>query len=425
MFPRAIILVALSLAASACSGKAKKSEADKKQTSAKVADAGEQKPEAPPGPAQVPAPADVAQAPADAPKSASGLASKVVKPGAAGEHPRAWDEVTVHYTGWTTDGKMFDSSTVSRGPGHAPAPATFALNAVIPGWTEGVQLMVPGETRRFWIPEELAYKGQMGAPQGTLVFDVELLSVKRNPDPPAVPSDVAEAPADASKTATGLKSKVLAKGTGKVHPKSTDTVKVHYTGWTTDGKMFDSSVTRNEPATFPVDKVVKGWGEGVQLMVVGEKRRFWIPQEIAYNGMAGRPAGMLVFDIELLDMQPSPETPPTDVAAAPKDANRTASGLAYKSLRQGKGTTHPSSSSVVTVHYTGWTTDGKMFDTSLDKGQPISFGLGDVIAGWTEGVQLMTVGEKMRFWIPERLAYKGERPPRGMLVFDVELLAIK
>jgi FKBP-type peptidyl-prolyl cis-trans isomerase len=77
------------------------------------------------------------------------------------------------------------------------------------------------------------------------------------------------------------------------------------------------------------------------------------------------------------------------------------------------------------VHYTGWTTDGKMFDTSLDKGQPISFGLGDVIAGWTEGLQQMTVGEKMRFWIPERLAYKGERPPRGMLVFDVELLSFK
>ncbi len=85
----------------------------------------------------------------------------------------------------------------------------------------------------------------------------------------------------------------------------------------------------------------------------------------------------------------------------------------------------PLKSSQVTVHYTGWTTDGKMFDTSVDQGKPITFGLGDVIEGWTEGVQLMTVGEKMRFWIPERMAYKGERPPRGMLVFDVELIAIK
>ena len=243
--------------------------------------------------------------------------------------------------------------------------------------------------------------------------------------PIPAPDNVAKPPAEASKTASGLASIVLQPGTGKTRPLPTDLVTVNYTGWTTDGKMFDSSFAHNPPNTFPLNRVIKGWGEGVQLMVAGEKRRFWIPQEIAYNGMAGRPAGMLVFDIELIDMQPSPETPPPDVAAPPKDAKRTASGLAYKSLREGKGGSHPTKASSVTVHYTGWTTDGKMFDTSLDKGQPISFGLGDVISGWTEGLQLMTVGEKMRFWIPEKLAYKGERPPRGMLVFDVELLAFK
>ena len=243
--------------------------------------------------------------------------------------------------------------------------------------------------------------------------------------PLPAPANVAKAPADAAKTATGLASVVLQPGTGKEKPGPSDIVTVHYTGWTTDGKMFDSSFARNAPSSFPLDRVIKGWGEGVQLMVTGEKRRFWIPQEIAYNGMAGRPAGMLVFDIELLGIRPSPSTPPPDVAAAPKDAKRTSSGLAYKSLQEGKGGTHPTQRSEVTVHYTGWTTDGKMFDTSLDKGQPITFGLDQVISGWTEGLQLMTVGEKMRFWIPEKLAYKGERPPRGMLVFDVELIAFK
>jgi len=113
------------------------------------------------------------------------------------------------------------------------------------------------------------------------------------------------------------------------------------------------------------------------------------------------------------------------VAAPPADAQKTASGLAYKVLKPGTGTTHPTKESTVTVHYTGWTTDGKMFDSSVVRGQPASFGLGDVIEGWTQGVQLMVVGEKTRFWIPERLAYKGERPPRGLLVFDVELIAIK
>jgi FKBP-type peptidyl-prolyl cis-trans isomerase len=243
--------------------------------------------------------------------------------------------------------------------------------------------------------------------------------------PIPAPENVAKPPAGATKTASGLASMVLQPGKGKDKPAAADVVTVHYTGWTTDGKMFDSSFARSAPSSFPLNRVIKGWGEGVQLMVVGEKRRFWIPQEIAYNGMAGRPAGMLVFDIELLDFAPSPTTPPADVAAPPKDAKRTASGLAYKSLREGKGTTHPTERSEVTVHYTGWTTDGKMFDSSVERGQPASFGLGDVISGWTEGLQLMTVGEKMRFWIPEKLAYKGERPPRGMLVFDVELIAFK
>jgi peptidylprolyl isomerase len=243
--------------------------------------------------------------------------------------------------------------------------------------------------------------------------------------PIPAPDNVAKPPADAAKSASGLASLVLQKGTGTDRPKANDIVTVHYTGWTTDGKMFDSSFARNAPSSFPVDKVIKGWSEGVQLMVVGEKRRLWIPQELAYNGTPGRPAGMLVFDIELLSLAPSPSTPPPDVAAPPSDAKRTASGLAYKVLREGKGGQRPNENSTVTVHYTGWTTDGKMFDTSVERGQPISFGLRDVISGWTEGLQLMTVGEKTRFWIPERLAYKGERPPRGMLVFDVELIAYK
>ena len=257
-----------------------------------------------------------------------------------------------------------------------------------------------------------------------LVLGATLIA-QQKPAPVPAPDNVAKPPADAVKTASGLASIVLQKGTGTERPGPTDLATVNYSGWTTDGKNFDSSSWRPTPSTFPIEKVIKGWGEGVQLMVVGEKRRFWIPQEIAYNGMAGRPAGMLVFDIELLEITKDPRTPPPDVAAPPKDAKRTASGLAYKTLRDGKGGSRPNQNSVVTVHYTGWTTDGKMFDTSVDKGQPISFGLGDVISGWTEGLQLMSVGEKTRFWIPERLAYKGERPPRGMLVFDVELIAFK
>jgi FKBP-type peptidyl-prolyl cis-trans isomerase len=116
------------------------------------------------------------------------------------------------------------------------------------------------------------------------------------------PKDVAAAPADAETTTSGLASKLLAKGTGETKPKATDLVTVHYSGWTTDGKLFDSSVKRGEPTSFPLNGVIAGWTEGLQLMVVGEKRRFWIPAKMAYgeNPPAGYPAGTLVFDVELI-----------------------------------------------------------------------------------------------------------------------------
>jgi FKBP-type peptidyl-prolyl cis-trans isomerase len=257
------------------------------------------------------------------------------------------------------------------------------------------------------------------------VADAQQPPAAAKPAPAPAPPDVAAPPADATKTASGLASKVLQAGKGDKRPGPQDLVTVHYTGWTTDGKMFDSSYSRGKPSSFGVDRVIKGWGEGVQLMTVGEKRRLWIPEALAYGGRKDRPQGMLVFDIELLDVAPSPSVAPPDVAAPPADAKKTPSGLAYKVLRPGKGTTHPQRSSRVTVHYTGWTTDGKMFDSSVERGAPATFGLDEVIEGWTEGVQLMIEGERARFWIPERLAYKGERPPRGMLVFDIELIAIK
>jgi len=238
------------------------------------------------------------------------------------------------------------------------------------------------------------------------------------------PPDVAAAPADAVRTASGLASKVIKPGTGKDHPASTDMVTVHYTGWTTDGKMFDSSKTGpNRPVSFPLDKVIKGWTEGVQLMVPGETRRIWIPEALAYQGRR-EPKGLLVFDVELISITHPPQTPP-DVKAVPADAKKTPSGLAYKVLKAGTGAKHPSSRSQVTVHYSGWTTDGKMFDSSVTRGEPATFPLDGVIAGWTEGVQLMVEGEKTRFWIPEALAYKGQSPPFGMLVFDVELLKVQ
>jgi peptidylprolyl isomerase len=241
---------------------------------------------------------------------------------------------------------------------------------------------------------------------------------------PAAPADVAAPPADAQVTASGLASKVLQAGTGTDHPVPTDRVKVHYSGWTTDGKLFDSSVARGRPAVFPLNRVIAGWTEGVALMVVGEKRRLWIPAKLAYDGQPGKPQGMLVFDVELLDIVRVPDVP-ADVAAPPADAQHSESGLAWKVLKPGTGTVHPTKDSIVRVHYAGWTTGGKMFDSSYAKGTPATFELTKVIPGWTEGLQLMTTGESRRFWIPKSIAYRGAPgKPEGMLVFDIDLIEI-
>ncbi|MBA2258076.1 MAG: FKBP-type peptidyl-prolyl cis-trans isomerase [Acidobacteria bacterium] len=148
MFMRSIAVLAVTLFVTGCSTEPKES--------------------APAGPRQIPAPPDVAAPPAAATRTPSGIASKVLASGTGTRHPRPNSRVTVHYTGWTTDGRTFDSSAGS-------APLTIGLDEVIPGWTEGVQMMVEGEKRRFWIPEELAYKG--ADPKGLLVFDIELIRI--------------------------------------------------------------------------------------------------------------------------------------------------------------------------------------------------------------------------------------------------------
>lgn len=115
----------------------------------------------------------------------------------------------------------------------------------------------------------------------------------------------------------------------------------------------------------------------------------------------------------------------TPLGEAPDSAYRTSSGLRFVVFKRGTNTKHPSSTTQVTVHYEGFTTDGKEFDSSVRRGEPTSFVLNQVIPGWREGVKLMTVGDTFRFWIPEKDAYRGvEGKPAGLLIFDVQLLEI-
>ena len=116
------------------------------------------------------------------------------------------------------------------------------------------------------------------------------------------PADVAAIPADATVSAEGIGIRIVTAGDGKNFPTLDHDVTVHYTGWTTDGEMFDSSVVRGEAATFPLSRLIPGWQMAIPTMSKGEKALIWIPVELAYNNRPGAPAGMLVFEIELIDI---------------------------------------------------------------------------------------------------------------------------
>ncbi len=236
--------------------------------------------------------------PADAQKTASGLAYVVGTPGTGTVMPTDADFVKIASSFWSAATKDGQPGTFG-----SPTRPMEVGTLLLPGLREGLKLMTTGEKLRLWLPEKLAFGGAAGKPAGPLVVEVVLLDVVH---PPAVPPDVAAPAPGAVRTPSGLYSKVLTPGTGTVHPKGNSTVKVHYTGWTTEGKRFDSSVLRGQPATFSLRNVIEGWTEGLQLMVAGEKRRFWIPGKLAYDNLdkPGAPKGMLVFDIELLEIDP-------------------------------------------------------------------------------------------------------------------------
>lgn len=232
-------------------------------------------------------------------------------------------------------------------------------------------------------------------------------------------------------TPSGLQYEILQKGTGKM-PVKGGKVSVHYTGKLTNDTVFDSSIKRGQPISFKlgVGQVIKGWDEGIALLHVGDKARFTIPSNLGYGERAvgSIPANStLIFDVELVDAQDPFVPVPYDVKGL--DTLTTASGLKYLMVKKNPEGTQAKSGMKVTVHYTGYLLDGKMFDSSLERGQPIEFGLGQgqVISGWDEGIALLKTGEKARLVIPYQQAYgESGRPPiipaKATLVFDVELL---
>ncbi|MBQ1266228.1 MAG: FKBP-type peptidyl-prolyl cis-trans isomerase [Proteobacteria bacterium] len=358
---------------------------------------------------------NVKSAPAGAIKTASGLEYVIVSPNPDGAVITPKDWILVHYSGWTTDGNCFDTSTDG-------APAVFPIEQLIDGMREALCLCRTGEKMRVWIPEDLAYKGVRGMPQGTLVFEFRVIDIVTPKAPPL------EVPADAIKLHDGLAYRIDKRGPGERTIMPEDIVNIDFNGWRqTTGEMFHSSMQMGEPLVGEVHKFFPGFRETLVFGHAGDEMTVWVPQPYGVDPKGDYVPGVLVFTVVIHEVTQAPEPlpAPDDVAAAPADAVVTKTGLASKVLTVGDGKMHPTSRSRVRVHYTGWTTDGKMFDSSVLRGEPSEFGLNQVIAGWTEGVQLMVEGETRRFWIPEALAYRGMAgAPAGMLVFDVTLLAI-
>ena len=243
-------------------------------------------------------------------------------------------------------------------------------------------------------------------------------------------------------TESGLQYMVLSEGPeGGVSPLASDLVTVHYVGTLRSGAEFDSSRARGEPASFPLNRVIRGWTEGLQLMSEGDTYRFFLPPDLAYGASGSGPLigpnEALIFDVELIKVQ-NPERNLEKANeflaenAQKEGVQTTQSGLQYLVLSEGSDDgKSPSATDTVEVHYQGTLLDGSEFDSSYKRGETIEFPLNRVIPGWTEGVQLMSEGDKYRFFIPPALGY-GERGtpggpigPNEALIFEVELVAVK
>jgi len=225
--------------------------------------------------------------PANAVESASGLHYLTLQPAKAGAASIKPDFFEYKISIWIkNDAGKFQAkeSGVLRSSFKSVAQSSPAL-------ARAALLSPVGETRRWWF----STGDNSIQPQ---IFD---LTIVGNVDPVPAPADVSAIPANASKTSSGLAYRVIKKGTGTGHPILQSTITIDYSGWTPDGKLFDSSITRGEKAVFPLNGLISGWKEGLPLMSPGDTYRFWIPGYLAYDSIpnANGPKGMLVFDVTL------------------------------------------------------------------------------------------------------------------------------
>ncbi len=361
------------------------------------------------------------QAPPEFSETASGLRYLITQQG-QGALAADGDGVAVHYTGKLADGTVFDSS-LERGQ---PIRFTLGKGQVIPGWEEAIKMMRVGDKGTFHIPPQLAY-GESGVgpipPNATLSFEVELISITNPVAPFSVEGILRQM------LSSGVEYAIVRAGQGL--PLETGmNIKVLYNGFLEDGTLFDSSFERGLPIEFVLGRgmVIAGWEQGLAQLRVGDRARIWIPHHLAY-GERGRgpiPAkANLIFDVEVVDAF-KPQVPiPFETEGKP--VQKTESGLGIIMVEQGSGPL-PQAGMTLLVHYSGYLENGTLFDSSVQRGEPIRFVLGanQVISGWDQGLALMGKGGKARLIIPPHLGY-GDReigpiPASSTLIFDIELI---
>lgn len=335
------------------------------------------------------------------------------------------DVVLMHYTGKLENDSIFGSSYQR----NRPFRFRMGTNQVIKGWEQAVEYMNEGDSALLVIPPELAYGDKDRGPipaNSTLRFMVKVVDVKKAPKPYDI-SDVEKQVLD-----NGLVIYKVEEGEGRQLEDGLF-VKVHYTGYFEDGKIFDSSVEREEPILLQLGKhqVIKGWEAALNTMKVGDKARVVIPPELAY-GEQGRgeiaPNTTLIFDMEVVEAKMPDKAEPFNVEG--KDTLFTESGLGIIKIKE-TDNAKAAPGNFVKVHYTGYFSNGEVFDSSIEAGQPIKFelGRGQVIKGWDEGLQHLRKGEKARLIIPYQLGYgesgAGPIPPKSTLIFDIQLIDIE
>lgn len=383
-------------------------------------------------------------------KTASGLQYIVLKSGdTSGDRPGLNDQAIVQYDGrLAADGTKFDSS-YDRG-----APATFGVTQVIPGWTEALQLMRPGDEWMVYLPSDIAY-GERGTPGGPigpnadLIFRVNLVDTLEDTTPGQSFFDE-NLPWDpdrdnVNKTSTGLQYIVLASGNpdGEM-PTADDRASQNFEiRKASNGQRIDSTFQNESAETIAVANLIPGWSQALQLMRPGDDWLIYLPASLAFGekGTQGGPIGpnedivmrLSLEDIvvpQISDAKAWETYTPWDSGA--EGVTKTVSGLEYIVLEAGDANgISPTRDDRVEVYYEGRLTNGETFDSAYDRGESIEFGVTQVIPGWTEALQLMRPGDRWLVYLPSEIAYGQTPRPGGVikpgddLIFEMQLISVK